>query len=141
MNLKFRTILCYDDLPASEALMLNKFCFPTYAFFNPIPLLVTSVAFDLKCGRTTPAPPLWDLDTLCTVSTTTELVSCGPRSAKSSPVKTIKHLLIVLITIGVGNISLVLSLIQCTEKKILRWLCCNFKENLLNVFHFYVVVN
>lgn len=48
-----------------------------------MPLLVTLLASDLNNGNTGPA--CLDLDIFCTVSTTIELVSCAPLSAKSAP--------------------------------------------------------
>lgn len=48
-----------------------------------MPLLVTLPASDLNNGNTGPACLLFDI--FCTVSTTIELVSCAPLSAKSAP--------------------------------------------------------
>lgn len=48
-----------------------------------MPLLVTLLASDLNNGNT--GPTCLDFDIFCTVSTTIELVSWAPLSAKSAP--------------------------------------------------------
>ena len=78
-------------LPASPAFTVNTFCLPRYAFFRPIPLLVTLLASDLNRGKTGPA--CFDLEIFCTVSTTIELVSCAPLSARSAPIAKFVRLL------------------------------------------------
>lgn len=72
------------DIPASVALMVNWFCLPKNAFFNPIPLDVTFVASDLKFGSigVVFGPPL---EYLATASTMTDDVSWAPSSHRLSP--------------------------------------------------------
>lgn len=73
-----------SNSPASPAWIVNKLCLFRYAFFSPMPLLVTLDASDLKLGST--GPSFWpDLATFWTVSTVTDDVSWAPTSAKLPP--------------------------------------------------------
>jgi len=66
-----------------------------------MPLLVTFEASDLNKGSTGPTCLL--LATFCTVSTTTDDVSCAPLSARSSPGKSQQRLAKILIKSGEGE--------------------------------------
>lgn len=70
--------------PASPQWTVNWLCLLRYAFFSPIPLLVTFVASDLKFGNTGPSF-CNDFATFWTVSTVTDDVSWAPISAKFAP--------------------------------------------------------
>ena len=91
-----------------------------------MPLLVTFEASDLNKGSTGPTCLL--LATFCTVSTTTDDVSCAPLSARSSPGKSQHMLAKILIKSGEREHEDGRDTIKMDTQRVKRILCRRWTE-------------
>jgi len=91
-----------------------------------MPLLVTFEASDLNKGSTGPTCLL--LATFCTVSTTTDDVSCAPLSARSSPGKSQQRLAKILNKSGEGKHEDGKDMIKMETQGVHRVLCRRWTE-------------
>lgn len=89
-------------------------------------MLVTFEASDLNKGSTGPTCLL--LATFCTVSTTTDDVSCAPLSARSSPGKSQHRLAKILIKSGEGKHKCGRDTIKMDTKRVQRIMCRRWTE-------------